>query len=134
MMARRQSGQAVVELALVLPALIVLAMLVLAGGRLLATSVALADAARAGAVAAAADVARGQAGQALQDATAAAAAEGLNLTCSGPDAPAGCVAVATEAGGSSGEQMEVVTVYDLVDTGFPGLQPIQIHQRAAATP
>jgi Flp pilus assembly protein TadG len=129
-----QEGQAVVELVLALPALVVVAMLVLAGARLLGASIALADAARAGAVAAAADVARGQAGQALQDATAAALAEGISVTCSGPGVPAGCVAVATETGGSSGKQMEVVTVYDQVDTGFPGLPPIQIHQQAAATP
>jgi Flp pilus assembly protein TadG len=132
--AASSSGQAVVELVLALPALVVIAMLVLAGGRLLATSVALTDAARAGAVAAASAVARGQTSQAPGDASAAATAEGLTLSCSGDGVPEGCVGVQTQAGDASGEQMEVVTVYDLVDTGFPGLAPIQIHAQAAATP
>ena len=110
-------------------------MLVFAGVRLISTSIALTDAARAGAVAAASDVARGQpGGQEAQDAAAAAMSEGLPLSCSGPGVPAGCVAVATQTGGSSGEQMEVITVYDQVDTGFPGLKPIQVHAQAAATP
>lgn len=127
-------GQAVVELAVALPVLVALAMLVFAGGRLLATSVALADAARAGAVAAASDVARGQPGQAESAAVAAAAGEGAPLSCAGDGIPADCVAVATATGGSSGEPMEVVTVYDRVDTGVPGLPPLQIQQQAVATP
>lgn len=127
-------GQAVVELAVALPLLVALATLVFAGGRLLATSVALTDAARAGAVAAASDVARGQPSQAASDAVAAAAAEGTPLSCSGDGIPDGCVAVATTTGSTSGEPMEVVTVYDQVNTGVPGLPPLQIQEQAAATP
>lgn len=124
-----ERGQALVELALVLPLLVAFAGLILIGGQLMAVEVRLTDAARAGAVAAAAAADHG--GSPQTAAAEAASAEGGPLSCRGAGLPASCVSLSSASGAPSGVQMEVVTVYDTAVPWWPG-PPITVQARAAA--
>lgn len=123
-------GQALVETALLLPALVALAILVVIGAELLQTEIGLTDAARAGAAAAAAAVTRGAPAQPA--AQQAAAAEGLQLSCSGTGVPPSCVSVASATGPQSGVNMEVVDVYDTLIPWWPVGGAVTLHAEAAA--
>lgn len=130
MAARGDTGQALVETALMLPALLALAALLLVGGQLLSVEVALTDAAAAGALAAAAAAGRGA--PALAAATVAADAEGGPLSCAGPGLPPGCVSVATATGTESGVALQVVTVYASVVPWWLGGAALQLRAQGAA--
>ncbi len=124
------AGQALVEMALLLPLLAAVLLLLLVGGQWMAQEIALTDAARAGAVAAAAAADRGLDPQTA--AVQAADAEGGTLQCSGAGVPASCVAVTAGTGAESGVALEIVTVYGGTPAWWPGEPQITLTARAAA--
>jgi Flp pilus assembly protein TadG len=124
------AGQALVELALLLPLLGAIFLLLLAGGQWIAEEIALTNAARTAAVAAADAVNRGSDPTAA--AIAAADAEGGALRCGGGSAPPSCVAVVTETGPLSGATLEAVTVYETTPSWWPGEPRWTLTARAAA--
>lgn len=127
-------GQALVETALLLPLLAVLVLAAVDGGQLMSASIALTNAAAAGARAAAADYVHGDAaGQIAADAAQAAHAEGASLNCSGTGLPPGCIAVqaATTPGGTPDE---VVTVYDTPSLVVPVGYPLTVSAQGVAAP
>ena len=127
---RGTEGQALVELALLLPLMMALFLLVMTGGQWLSAEIALTNAARAAALAAAGAVQRGQAP--LPAAVAAADAEGGTLQCSGASVPSSCVTVAEETGPESGATIEAVTVYERTASWWPGEPRTTLTARAAA--
>jgi Flp pilus assembly protein TadG len=128
-----RSGQALVEMSLLLPLLLVLATAAIDGGQLMMASVAMTNAAAAGARVAANDFAHGDAfSQITADAVQAARSEGASLVCSGVALPAGCVGVHASVT-PDGTPDEVVTVYDTPALIIP-IGSLTLSAQGAAAP
>ena len=130
--AARDSGQALVEMALLLPLLLAVAMLIVRGGQLLAIEIGMTGTARFAAAAAAAAIAHG--GSPLAAAQAVVASASGTWTCGGAGVPVGCVTVTAQTGNASGVSLEVATVYNAVVPWWLGGSPVILRAQGVAAP
>jgi Flp pilus assembly protein TadG len=132
--ATASKGQALVEMALVLPVMALLLGVAYTASDAMHSTIGLTSAARAGAIVAANDLRNSMSStQALTDATSTVnAEENVNIYQSGGGCTDNCVTLAQPTGGSSSINLVQITITHSVTSALPLLSGIKVSTQAAA--